>query len=66
MRRPTLVEVGQALCVLCVLAGLFMLVSLAWFLVVAGILGLALCVAMERQSVTDEQASAPPTESDGA
>lgn len=60
MRAPTLTEAGQLACALMVLVGLFAILPWPWFLVVAGILGLALFWAAEYF------ASAPPTESDGA
>lgn len=62
MRAPTVVEVGQLVCALVALVGLFMIVPLAWFLLAAGTLGLVLLWAVERGSL----ASAPPTESDGS
>jgi hypothetical protein len=60
MRAPTVTEAGQALCALMVLVGLFMILPLPWFLVIAGAMGVALFWAVEYF------ASAPPTESDGA
>jgi hypothetical protein len=61
MRAPTVIEGGQLVCAAVALVGLFMIVPLAWFLLAAGLLGLALFWAIERRSL----ASAPPSESDG-
>lgn len=63
MRVPTVTELGQGVCALVALVGLFMLVPLPWFLLVAGVIGLALLSVVEHNK---NLASAPPTESDGA
>ena len=59
MRAPTVTELGQVVCALVALVGLFMIVPLPWFLLVTGVAGLTLFWVVEYF------ASAPPTESDG-
>jgi hypothetical protein len=41
------IEVGQAVCALAALAGLFMLLSLPWFLVVTGVVGAGFLTLVE-------------------
>lgn len=45
--RQRAIEVGQGVCVAAVLAGLFMLLSLPWFLVVTGVTGAAFLTLAE-------------------
>lgn len=63
MRAPTPVESGQLVCALVALVGLFMILPVPWFLLTAGLVGLALFWAIEHKQ---NLASAPRTESDGA
>lgn len=70
MRRPTLVELGQVASAGAIVAGLFLLLPLAWFLFVVGWLGvtvltLAEYVAKLAPKPTPAPAAAAP-ETDGA
>lgn len=70
MRKPTPIEVGQALCLALIVVALFLLLPVAWAMLVVGSAGAALLTLVEHAArpapATGEIIESTATETDGA